>query len=462
MRLKIPARSRRTGTDRSRFGPRKAGLVGFAMLLGAALLGAVAPAQALDPAGLGPRDPNVLGYPAFYTDDGGTALQMCDDGTANCLGATKATLNPPDGESFYWMATSTLAAGTELNLSVEFALEAAWLDGQRQTFDRLRVRGSAPDGNYTLTHPYGTTALTATGGEINFTADIGCEPAPGAPCDFTQAASAGRITQFLVSSVRPPGHLGDAGRELPATVGVGGPAATLSIDGPASASTSNFAVLGELAPANALSLPATVDFGNVRTARTRQIQVLNTGTQPRTLTTVGLTGAPPTLRIVPSTGACANGTVLPVRGRCTVAVRYTLDGRKSSAANLSLVSPVGTRTVPVAAKTSAVFTAPAQVQFAPQRSGTRGPTRRIVVRNTGSVPMRVRGVALRGANAGSFDLRPGAPRVCRRGATVPAGGACGLYAGFEPNGFGTRRASVVVRTNALTTTNTIRLLGRAT
>jgi len=460
MSLNTPALTRRDATQRSRFGPRKASLVGFAMLLGAALLGAVAPAQALDPAGVGPRDPNINGFPAFYTDDTGTALQMCDDGTANCLGATPATLNPPEGESFYWMATSTLS-GDGVDLAVEFALEAAWLDGQRQTFDRLRVRGTAPDGDYTLTHPYGTTDLTATGGEINFTEDVGCEPAPGVPCDFTQAASAGRITDFLVSSVRPPGHLGDSTTERPATVGVGGPTATMSIAGPASATTSNFAVLGELAPANAMSLPAALSFGNVRTARTRQVQVLNTGTLPRTLTTVGLLG-PTTLRVVPTAGGCVNGTALAVGGRCTVAVRYTPDGRKSSAASLQLVSPVGTRTVPVTANTSAVFTAPTQVLFAPQRAGTRGPTRRIVVRNTGSVPMRVRGVALRGVNVGSFDRRPGAPRVCQGGATVPAGGACAVYVGFEPNGFGTKRASVVVRSNALTTTNTIRLVGRAT
>ncbi len=225
----------------------------------------VGPAQALDPAGVGPPDQRQFGFPTYYTDNVGTALQMCDDGSGNCLGANNASLTPGDGENFYWMATSTLTA-PGIDLSVEYALEAAWLTPTTPiTFDRVRIRGDVDQaGDYTLTTPFGTThTITAEDPanqrNLNFTDDIGCG---GAPCDFAAAAGTAHITDFLVNTTRPAGYLGNAATEGPATVGVGGPVATNTVTGPSGTATSaNFAVMGKLAsPAGGVG----ADLGRLR------------------------------------------------------------------------------------------------------------------------------------------------------------------------------------------------------
>ena len=422
----------------------------------------VGPAQALDPAGVGPRNPDNHGFPAYYTDDAGVALQMCDDGSAACLGAGPAALTPPEGENFYWMTTADMAA-PGLEVSVEWAAEAAWLGpGQPITFDRLRIRGHADAaGDYVVTHPYGTTTVTAEDPveqrNINFTEDIGCA---GAPCNFaemTTSASA-HITDWITSTTPPAGRLGDGVSAEAATVG--GVPASVSVTGPAgTASTSDFVVMGKRANPNAVSLPATVDFGNVRRAATKTVRIRNLGTQPRTITSTALTGSATISRL--GTSTCTDGRVLGVGGSCTVDLRYRPDGSKQSRATLTLNSPQGNRTVRLSASTAAVAQTRRQLEFRPVRSGASGPTRRLVVTNSGSLPLQIRGVSLAGPIPGSFDIRRRAPPVCARGARVPVGQHCAVYRGFEPKGFGTKSASLVIRSNGVDRAVNVALSGRA-
>jgi hypothetical protein len=134
----------------------------LAALLAASTLASMAPAQALDAAGVGPRDPSQSGFPAYYTDDSGVALQLCVDGSANCGGATLASDGAggagvnvaPDGEGFWWMATTSLSA-PGVDVDIEVAAEAAWLDARTPiSFDRLRIRGHSDVGDVTVTTPY--------------------------------------------------------------------------------------------------------------------------------------------------------------------------------------------------------------------------------------------------------------------------------------------------------------------
>ena len=89
----------------------------LSVLLAASALAAHGPSQALDSAGVGPRDSSRAGFPAYYTDDSGVALQLCVDGTARCGLATLKSDGgggpgvgvAPDGEGFYWVATSSLS-----------------------------------------------------------------------------------------------------------------------------------------------------------------------------------------------------------------------------------------------------------------------------------------------------------------------------------------------------------------
>lgn len=174
-----------------------------AVTFGAALLTVGGSAAALDTNRTGPRDNR--GFPRYYTDQAGRALQICDDGTAFCGGARRGELTPPHGEALYWAALSPLRTrrGT---LSVEFALEAAFEGRRPVVLSRLRVRGHVNRrGRYVLRHPYGTLRFRAiTPREqrnVDVTVDRRCSRVRGGRC-------APRMTRWLRSTERQRGYLG--------------------------------------------------------------------------------------------------------------------------------------------------------------------------------------------------------------------------------------------------------------
>lgn len=319
-------------------------------------LAVLGPAEALTPAGVGPRDPGQRGFPAYYTDDSGVALQLCDDGTAACARATDRTLTPPNGENFYWMATAdmkTPGATPALEVSIVFAAEAAWATKNNPvTFDRLRIRGHASlPGTYTITHPYGTTTVRAIDPaeqrNIDFTQDVGCG---GRNCDFAAMTTSPRahITSWITSTAAPPGYLGNGVSARTATVA--GAPASVSISGPAgSASTDRFVVMGKRANPHAVSAPRTLAFGVVRHARTKTVHVKNLGTGPMTIHGATLTGSH-AFRKARST--CTHGRVLGIGRSCTVTVRVRPKGAGRAAAKLRIndTTPSGGRTVRMSAR----------------------------------------------------------------------------------------------------------------
>lgn len=415
----------------------------------APLLLATSPAGALDAERVGPIDRQQRGFPAYYTDDRGRSLQMCDDGSPRCLLARPADLAPPDGEQLYWAAFGELS-GRGIDLSVEMAVEAAWLGREQVVFDRLRVRGHvARAGRYTLVHPYGRTTLVAGSPSeqrnVNFTEDLGCEPAARRRCDF-RAAARGHITTWLRQVGARGRYLGDP--EDPARV-TGGVRQFARVTGPAgTATTRRFGVLGKRANPNAVSIRRRLRLGNVRGPRQSVLRVQNIGTGRMTIERVRLRGAA-TFHRMRTRGACRRGDVLRVGQVCRVGIRYRPDGRRRSSARLTVVDDVQQRRVRIRARTAAVFSARHRVRFLPRRSGTAGVTRRIVVTNRGPVPMRIRSVRIEGRHAPSFERRSGSPRVCRDGVRVPAGGRCAVYVRFAPPTFGPKRARVEVSSNAL-------------
>ena len=292
----------------------------LSVLLAATALATMAPSQALDSAGVGPRDPTRAGFPAYYTDDSGVALQLCVDGTAKCGGSTLTSDGAggdgpgvgPDGEGFYFVATTSLSA-PGLDLDIEFAAEAAWMSRtQPMTFDRVRIRGhSASAGDIPVSTPYGTFTVTADDPinvrNVNFTEDIGCAIAP---CDFRRMTTnpLAHITSWITAVNPPAGYIGNAVTEQPATVGVGGPAATASAGGD---STSSWVIQGKLAPANRASLPNTLNFGNAARVSTRSVTMKNLGTAARTISGVTLKGSRNFTKLASST--CKAGLVLERR-----------------------------------------------------------------------------------------------------------------------------------------------------
>jgi hypothetical protein len=443
-------------------GRRTGTAAALSVLLAASVLAAMSPAQALDPAGVGPRDPAQRGFPAYYTDDSGVALQLCVDGTAACGGATlksdgaggAGVAVAPDGEGFWYMATTSLSA-PGLDLDIEIAAEAAWLSPtQPISFDRLRIRGHSDSaGDIVVTTPYGDTTVTAeapsAARNVNFTEDIGC---PGTACNFADMTTTpgAHIGTWIVSATPPAGHVGDGVTSERATLGFGGPAATASAGG---ATTSDWVVMGKFANPNAVSLPTAVDFGNVARTTTKTVRLKNLGTKSLAISTATLTGSASINRMASST--CRAGGNLAIGASCKVDLRYRPGAKRQAKAVLQ----INNHRVRVSALSSAQIKARTAVQFKAVAAGASGKTRRIVVANIGSLPLKIGRVGLAGKNPGSFDIRSGAPKVCARGVSVRPGRECAVYVGFEPSGFGAKRASLNIRSNALGGARSIALSG---
>ncbi|MDO9079520.1 MAG: hypothetical protein Q7U44_01875, partial [Desulfuromonadales bacterium] len=132
------------------------------------------------------------GFPLYYTDTNDLSLELClDEGW--CFFDPVDPADPVQsllgigGEVFWWMGDAVapvivndLPTGGRavLVLGIEgtFGGAGAVVNGQQISFGRVRVRVDVPvDGNYTVTHPFGTLVfnnVTAVDG-INYTADIG-------------------------------------------------------------------------------------------------------------------------------------------------------------------------------------------------------------------------------------------------------------------------------------------------
>jgi hypothetical protein len=431
--------------------------VGSALALGAALLAVTSPAGAIDTGHTG--EPDARGFPQYYTDDAGLSLDICEDGTANCLGATDADLVPPEGEAFYWMATAELPS-TRGTLSVEFALEAAFGElGEPIVFDRLRVRGDLTRaGTYTLLHPYGRTALEAgpptQQRNVNLTEDLDCALTQGGACG-------GHIDSFLRSTTPQVGYLG--GGDV-ATVVTGGTVRNELVlrapNGAVIGRTNQFAVLGKLEPANPAAVLSTnaVDFGNTRVARQRTVRIRNLGDAPLTFSGIRVVGAQ-TITVSPSS-TCTTANTVASGGTCRVDLAYRPGARRVSTANLVVDDDTiaGTHRVALQAMTASEVSSRRRVHFRTRRVGTESRSQRIVVENTGVLPLRFRSVAL--ANTVQFERRTGQAPVCSRTRAVRPNGVCAIYVGFTPRSFGLKTTTLTIRSNAANSPTVISLDGR--
>jgi hypothetical protein len=328
----------------------------LSVLLAASAIAAMAPSQALTSAGVGPRDSTRAGFPAYYTDNAGVALQLCIDGSAKCGLATLKSDGAggdgvgvgPDGEGFYFLATTTVSGAT-FDIDIEVAAEAAWLSrSQPMTFDRLRIRGHTTTTDpITVETPYGTTTLTPddpiNARNVNFTEDVGCVIAP---CNFKEMTTLPErhITSWITANAAPAGYLGNAVTEQPANVD--GAAATATVtQGVASASTDRWVIQGKKAAANRVSLPATLNFGNAARLTTKSVTMKNLGSDKavsRTISAVTMKGSK-NFTVVAKGSTCKAGTALAVGDSCKVVVRFK--PVRASTATLTITDNVGANTV---------------------------------------------------------------------------------------------------------------------
>jgi hypothetical protein len=264
-------------------------------LVFAALLAAFNPGQALAQAqglaSVGPTDPGN-GFPQFYQDKAGTALEPClANLTVGDPCAIAASLPAPGSpvvfptnfpsEWFYWTGNARikpLVGSNNFRADLTLALEGTFgnaagtvNNGDQIVFARFRFRvngGLVPNATYTVTYPFGVKTFVASAtGTINFTEDQGCGLTPPA-CNFASVLPSTNVGPFLkwdaTAPAPPAGFIGDANVTHSVT---GSPFATnfLRIDGPNvggpginTIQTNQFTVTGKIFN-GVLAAPLTID-----------------------------------------------------------------------------------------------------------------------------------------------------------------------------------------------------------
>lgn len=201
----------------------KAKRVALAIALALGMGQAQAVLERVGPAGVAP---NIGGFPEWYQDTTGLALEFCDPKNASELEGSWCLLLPGDvpavpevfptafgDEHFYWAAGAEAPRTDGGKALLTLATEAAFAvgparPGDQVTFARIRVTiNPVPyTGTYRIIHPFGEELVDGVAGErIFYTEDIGI----GAPGDFTGALSS-RLGPFLLPSATP------GGAEMPA------------------------------------------------------------------------------------------------------------------------------------------------------------------------------------------------------------------------------------------------------
>jgi hypothetical protein len=179
----------------------------------------------------GPVDPTT-GFPSYYTDSSGLALDTCLGGP-NCLATATATDLTPGtagatGEAFYFNATSKMTLANGARATLVLATEDAYTSGapvvgQEIDFSRIRFtvdKALQAGAQYKVTHPYGVDVFTASDkGAVpknQGTQDIGCLAAPCNPGGWVTLMQS-RIGPFLTwdtfgkaDPALPAGYVGDA------------------------------------------------------------------------------------------------------------------------------------------------------------------------------------------------------------------------------------------------------------
>lgn len=184
-------------------------------------LALMSPAQAaLERMGPINNSPTVGGFPAWFQDKSGIALEFCDPLNQAELDGGWCTLIPPGPvypesfpgnffpEHFYFDATAGANVGTT-KARLIMAMEAAFANnaaaaGDQMTFGRIRIFiTNVPfTGDYTVYHPYGKWVFpgVAAGDRIFFTQDV------GVACVGTFTCALGTdIGPFVLPSPTPGG-----------------------------------------------------------------------------------------------------------------------------------------------------------------------------------------------------------------------------------------------------------------
>jgi hypothetical protein len=175
-------------------------------------------------------DISAFGFPTYYQDSTPLQVGLCIE-DPGCPASPKAgDMKAPDGEAFYQLANATVTGTGGESVTVDFNVEAAFLDDTPITFGRIQftAHNLEPGATYTVDHPYG---------QSHFTVDDNGDLVGGrraAQREETDGSFDGTLSSaigpFLRSTSAPTGYLGNGVTET--TVTGGSVRNTVTVTGP--------------------------------------------------------------------------------------------------------------------------------------------------------------------------------------------------------------------------------------
>lgn len=294
-------------------------------------------------------------------------------------------------------------------------------------------------GNADLTLSFGAPT-GAQAAEFSVDAASTCGAAPVTPAD-----SCTLVVRFA------PAAAGTRSATLPVTHNASGSPTSIALDGTATP-----------APAPAIQLGASaltfVDQTLGTASAAQSLLLRNSGTAPLTLSALSITGA--AAGDFSRSGTCAVSTPLAVGAECNVTVTFqpaVLGARSASlainsdASNGNAVVTLAGVGVPVPAP-AATFSS-ALIDFGSQSVGGLYAPRSVTLRNSGTAPMAITGLAVTGAGFSRSGT------TC--GATLAAGAACTVDVTFAPTAAGTTfTGALTLTSDAAGSPHTVALTGR--
>jgi len=175
-------------------------------------------------------DISAFGFPTYYQDSTPLQVGLCIEDPGCPASPPAGDMKAPDGEAFYQLANAAVTGTAGQSVTVDFNVEAAYLDDAPITFGRIQftAKGLEPGETYTVDHPYGRSHFTvdANGDLVGGKRAAQREETDGS-FDGTLLSPIG---PFLRSTSAPAGYLGNG--VTPTTVTGGSVRNTVTVTGP--------------------------------------------------------------------------------------------------------------------------------------------------------------------------------------------------------------------------------------
>ncbi|HWG59054.1 MAG TPA: choice-of-anchor D domain-containing protein [Candidatus Acidoferrales bacterium] len=209
--------------------------------------------------------------------------------------------------------------------------------------------------------------------------------------------------------------------------------------------------------------PVTLSFGAQTVGSSSGYQtatISNTGSASLTLSSVSISGADAAEFAISQQGTApcpVQGGTVAAAGNCTVAVRFAPQSGGAKSATLAftdnatgspqIVALSGTGLAP------AIQISPLDLTFAGQSVGTPSKSQAITIKDTGSSPLAINGIAVAGADAADYAEANNCPL------SLAANASCTVSVTFQPTAAGSRAAQIVVADDGASSPQIVALSG---